>query len=474
MLELAGLPVVAHALRAFVAADGIETVDDGMQDPGRVLNTIRTDETRAVYVLRDLHRWFDPIVLRLLKTAAREIQAAPRSSARAIILLSPPGEIPPELSGATVIDWPIPTRPEMTAVLDAAMQQLPEEVAKLENGDREAAIDAAMGLTAEQAANCYAKSIVTSRSIDVLSVAGEKKRVIAREKVLNWTDPDPRGLDAVGGLDGLKDWLRTRRTAFSKEAREYGLPAPKGFLLVGVPGCGKSLTAKAVASAWGIPFLRLDLGALKSKWVGESEANIRKALSVAETVSPCVLWLDELEKSLGGATSGAADGGVSSDALGCVLQWMQDRTGSVFVVATANNVEQLPPELIRKGRFDEMFFIDLPNTEERRAVLAATLDQYKRDRNGIDLDALAETTETFSGAEIAALVPDAMFEAFGDGARPITTKDLLTAAQSVVPMAKTSKDRIDALRKWAKGRARLASISDTDATGTSGRRELDL
>jgi len=244
-------------------------------------------------------------------------------------------------------------------------------------------------------------------------------------------------------------------------------------LLVGVPGCGKSLSAKAIAAAWAMPLLRLDMGALKSKWVGESEGNIRKALKVAETVAPCILWLDEIEKALGGATQGAADGGVSSDALGAILQWMQDRAGSVFVVATANDVSKLPPELLRKGRFDEVFFVDLPSMNERSAILRAALAEYGRDTSSIDVDAVAAATVEFTGAELSALVPDAMFAAFADLARPITTDDLISAARATVPLARTASDKITTLRQWAIGRARPASLPET-APALKAARILDF
>jgi len=443
-------------------------------DPQAILNRIRDDKTRGLYVLRDLHRWFDPIVLRGLRSLARGLQSAPRNEARAIIVLTPSSEVPPELAGhVTVIDYPLPARQEIADILDSVIAALPDELrlTAAPNGTREAAIDAAVGLTAEEAANCYAKSLVTCRKIDPGQVASEKRRVIAREKVLTWYDPDPRGLDAVGGLDILKAWLASRRSAFGERARAYGLPAPKGCLLVGIPGCGKSLTAKAVATAWGMPLLRLDLGALKSKFVGESEGNIRKALAVAETVSPCILWLDEIEKALAGATGPQGDGGVSADALGAVLSWMQERQGSVFVVATANDVRNLPPELLRKGRFDELFFVDLPTEDERCAILSASLDQVKQPHQ-IGLTTVARATQNFTGAEIAAIVPDAMFAAFADGERGITTEDLVRAALAVVPLAETAKDKIEELRAWAKGRARYASkvVVETQRQG----RDLDI
>jgi AAA+ superfamily predicted ATPase len=440
------------------------------------LAKIRDDKTRMLYVLRDLPAWFDPQIVRMLRSLARSLEAAPRDEARAIVILTPRSEVPPELAGhVTVIDYPLPARPEIAEILDRALEGLPDDfraAATPTNGARDAAIDAAVGLTAVEASNCYARSLVTTKTIDPAQVSSEKRRVIAREKVLTWYDPEPRGLDAVGGLELLKEWLVARRAAFSQKARAFGLPEPKGILLAGVPGGGKSLTAKAVATAWGMPLLRLDLGALRSKYVGESEGNIRKALAVAETVAPCVLWLDEIEKALAGATGAQGDGGVSADALGAVLSWMQERQAPVFVVATANKVADLPPELLRKGRFDELFFVDLPTPNERKEILRASLAAFGRKVEGIDQDAVAKVTQEYTGAEIAAIVPEAMFVAFGDGERAITTKDLIDAAERVVPLSETAKDKLIELRKWAKGKARSASKPVSELPRKP--RELDL
>lgn len=442
------------------------------QDPSQALNYIQGNKVRRVYVMRDLHKWTDPVVLRTVRNAARALQSAPADEARSIIVLTPSSEIPLEWQGQVIaMDYPLPDRAEMGALLDDVISSLPEDARAnaAPNGTRDAAIDAAVGLSADEAANCYARSLVTSRRIDPVLVASEKRRVIARERVLTWHDPDPRGLDAIGGLDLLKGWLRERRAAFSPRARAFGLPSPKGVMLVGVPGGGKSLTAKAVAAAWGMPLLRLDMGALRSKYVGESEGNIRKALQVAETVSPCILWLDEIEKALAGASGPAGDGGVAADALGAVLSWMQDREGQVFVVATANDVRALPPELLRKGRFDELFFVDLPTTDERAAIVRVTLGARAE---GVDAMAIARATVGFTGAELAALVPDALFVAFNDGERALTTADVLSAAVRVVPLSKTASEKIENLRDWAKSKARFASAPETIAASSG--RALDL
>lgn len=465
----------------------------GSNDPGDMLQAIQQRATegreRCVWIMRDLPPWLAGSIgmttCRMLRNVTRMLPTVARDSAQAIIILSPDGNVPPELSNsATVIEWPLPDRDEIARILDASIDGLPEEIkAKAApNGTRDAAIDAAVGLSGEEAAACYARSLVQLRRIDPATVAQEKKRVVAREKVLEWYDPIPGGLDAVGGLDLLKGWLVSRRSAYSPAARAYGLPAPKGALLVGIPGCGKSLTAKAVATAWGVPLLKLDLNALKSKFVGESEGNLRRALRTIEAIGRCVVWIDELEKALAGATGGGADGGVSMDALGTVLNWMQERAGEAFVIATANDVTSLPPELMRKGRFDEIWWVDLPTYVERDQILKAALRSHGRqefaarqdaDADG-EWDEIAEATNRFTGSEIASLVPDAMFVAFADGAREITTADLVVAAKTVVPMSKTSAEKILKLREWSVGRARAATTPEILSVGTIAGRKIDF
>lgn len=478
--------------RTWDVAQGVASLDGTLQsigspDPSATLDAIRdraksTTAERGVWIMRDLPAWLagpaGVTTLRQLRNLARLLPGVPRENAQAIIVLSPSSDVPPELAGhATVIEWPLPDRAEVASVLDAALEALPDDMKKTAapNGTRDAAIDAAVGLSGEEAAACFARSLVQLRKIDPATIAKEKRRVIARERVLEWYDPIPGGLDSVGGLENLKTWLRERSTAYSPKARAYGLPAPKGALLVGIPGCGKSLTAKAIATAWGIPLLRLDLGALKSKFVGESEGNLRKAFRVIEAIGRCVVWIDEIEKALQGATSGSADGGVSSDALGAVLSWMQERSGEAFVIATANDVEGLPPELLRKGRFDEVWWVDLPTASERCSVVEAALRSHGRGSVlGINTKDVAAACDTFTGSEIAAIVPDALFAAFGNGGREITTDDLLLAAKTVVPLAKTAAEKIARLRSWASGRARSASKTEAERAASKPRRELDI
>ncbi|HXJ61964.1 MAG TPA: AAA family ATPase [Verrucomicrobiae bacterium] len=456
-------------------------------DPGDMLRVIgeraQRGGERGVWILRDLAPWLSGSIglttCRQLRNLARILPTIARDNAQAVIVLSTSADVPPELANhATVIEWPMPDREEIAAILDAAINALPDTMKETAapNGTRDAAIDAAIGLSGEEAAACYARSLVQHRAIVPATVAKEKKRVIARERVLEWYDPLLGGLDAVGGLDVLKGWLASRRQAYSAKARAYGLPAPRGAMLVGIPGCGKSLTAKAIATAWGVPLLRLDLGSLKSKFVGESEGNLRRALRVVEAIGRCVVWLDEIEKALAGATQGAADGGVSSDALGTILSWMQERAGEAFVIATANDVTSLPPELMRKGRFDEIWFVDLPTYQERADIAIAALKANGRgDNRTIDLPAIANATAGFTGSEIAALVPDAMYTAFADGGRDIITSDMLMAAATVVPLSKTSAEKIATLRSWAEGRARRATTAEAAiAGGTIAARSIDL
>jgi hypothetical protein len=457
-------------------------------DPDSALDEIKARAVnsrpgeRCVWIMRDLAPWLSGpggmATQRRVRNLARMLPGVVLDRAQAIVILSAGGDVPAELAGhATVIDWPLPDREEIADILDAAVASLPDEMQKTAcpNGNRDAAIDAAVGLSGEEAAACYARSLVQLRKIDPATVSNEKRRVIARERVLEWHDPLPGGLDVVGGLENLKAWLVDRAKAYKPAARAYGLPAPKGIVIVGVSGCGKTLTSKAVASAWGIPLLRLDMGALKSKFVGESEGNLRKALKVIEAIGRCVVWIDEIEKAMQGATSGSADGGVAADALGTVLSWMQERQGEAFVIATANDVSALPPELLRKGRFDELFFVDLPNETERASVLHAALRQHGRDPDALKLRHadLVRATEGFTGSEIASLVPDAMFAAFGDDGREINSADLIAVATLVVPLSKTADKKIAELRAWSTGRARPAS-KEAAAPTTRAARVLDV
>ena len=255
-------------------------------------------------------------------------------------------------------------------------------------------------------------------------------------------------------LDTLKEWLRLRERTFSAAARDFGLPPPKGVALIGLPGTGKSLTAKAIGALWGVPLLRLDVGAIYSSYMGESERRARHALQLAEAIAPCVVWIDEMEKGL---AHGGNDTGTSTRVMGTLLTWMAEKTSPCFVVATANDVSALPPELLRRGRFDEIFFLDLPSRQEREEILGVHIRRSGRDMAGFDLTAVADRTEGFVGAELAQVVHDALLSAF-DAGRELTTPDLVAAAGRVVPLSVAQRERVGALRSWlAEGRAQPAS-----------------
>lgn len=476
--------------------DGQTTKDPDGKDYGvaeasfdTMLNAIRvratSGKTPDLWIMRDAPVWLQPPIgitaMRQLRNLARLLPTIPTSSAQAIVILTPSGTIPDELTNhVTVIDWPLPDREEISdalkAVLTSGLKTEESRAAAAPNGVYDAAVDAAVGLTQEEAKSCYCKSLVQHKGkIVPATVNAEKKRVITRAGVLEWIDPIPGGLNAVGGLDNLKTWLVTRAKAFSAAARAYGLPASKGCLLGGVPGCGKSLTAKAIAAAWGIPLLRMDMGALKSKFVGDSEGNLRKALRVVDAVGRSVLWIDEIEKALAGAVDGAADGGVSMDALGTILTWMEEKTSDTFVIATANDVSKLPSELLR--RFDKIWFIDLPNEEERASVLSAALRFHKRDKLKIDAAAIAAVTDRFTGSEVARLVTDALFVGFADGERDITTEDLLALAVKVDPVFKNQSERLTKIQQWGTQNATQATPTVMKAKVTAqkgGGRLLDL
>ena len=263
--------------------------------------------------------------------------------------------------------------------------------------------------------------------------------------------------DDVGGLGVLKEWLRLRERAFTQEARDYGLPAPKGIALIGIPGTGKSLTAKMIGGLWRLPLLRLDVGSLFGSLVGESEERARRALRLAETVAPCIVWIDEMEKAL---AHGGLDSGTSTRVFGTILTWMQEKTAPCFVVATANDISALPPELLRKGRFDEIFFLDLPTLEERKEILAVNLRKRKRLPQDFDLEQLAQESGGYVGAEIEQAIIDAMYLAFNEH-REFITKDIAVALKRQVPLSVSQRETIGALRNWLReGRAQSGSFQE--------------
>ncbi|GAB4320516.1 MAG: AAA family ATPase [Candidatus Sumerlaeia bacterium] len=430
------------------------------RDPILALTHIMAAQEGALFVLKDFHFYMkDSVVVRHL----RDLAQALRHRYVSVIILSPTSEIPPELEkDLTILDFPLPGYSVLNELLDniaADLHDNPRFRLDASTETREKLIEAARGLTLNEAENVFAKTLILAGKLtaeEIPLIYSEKKQIIRKSGLLEYIEAEER-MEQVGGLHTLKDWLRKRRLAFSEKAREFGLPNPKGALFIGVQGCGKSLCAKAVASLWRMPLLRLDMGRMFSSFVGASEANIRRAISVAESLAPVILWVDEIEKGLAGVgESGSLDSGTTARVFGTLITWMQEKKEPVFVIGTANNVNILPPEVLRKGRFDEIFFIDLPTVSERAEIFSIHLARRRRDPARFDIARLAAETDGFSGSEIESSVVSALFDAFEAG-RDIATEHIISAVKQTFPLSILMKEQIARLRDWAKGRARPAS-----------------
>jgi SpoVK/Ycf46/Vps4 family AAA+-type ATPase len=347
---------------------------------------------------------------------------------------------------------------------------------KLDPGVKEEIIHALLGLTLSEAENVLAKTLVRHRGLGLTSVdviLTEKKQIIRKSGLLEYYDAQ-EGMDSVGGLDALKAWLNKRAVGFTERARECGLPAPRGVLLLGVQGCGKSLVAKAVSQLWHLPLLRFDVGRVFGSLVGSSESNVRRAIQVAESIAPSVLWVDEIDKAFRASReSSASDGGTSARVFGTFLTWLSEKKSPVFVVATANDVSHLPPELLRKGRFDEIFFVDLPAPAERQEIFRVHLRKRNHDPGKFDLGLLAERSVGYSGAEIEESIISSLFDGFYEQ-KEISTESLVSSLRETVPLSKTMSEDVERLRRWADGRAREATSPEASAEGGTGQRKLEL
>jgi hypothetical protein len=435
-------------------------VDAGKRDPIGLLSAILDDPEAGLWVICDFHPYLrDLNVVRRL----REVAFALAASSKTVILLGPVLNIPPELQKeVTVIDFALPSAAQLAAQIDqiatSAARQGRVQV-ELDRRQRERLVLACLGLTENEADNAISKAIILGRGrLDggaVGVVTAEKQQIIRKSGLLEFFDHSEE-MGSVGGLKVLKEWLRKRVRAFNEEARAFGLPEPKGILLVGVQGCGKSLVAKAVANLWRLPLLRLDVGRLFASLVGSSEENLRNAIKVAESIAPVVLWVDEIEKGFAGVGYGAGDAGTSARVFGSFITWLQEKQTPVFVIATANAVNRLPPELVRKGRFDEIFFVDLPNGAERAEIWRIHLTKRNRDPNQFDLHTLAMASDGLSGAEIEQAVIAGLYEAFDKG-KPLTMDDLLEVLAETIPLSRMMDEEISELRGWAAQRARPAS-----------------
>jgi hypothetical protein len=427
-------------------------------DPGKLLAHLAAADQPGLYLLADFHPWLtDPIVARTF----RESTTAFRNPDRALVISGHGVELPAEIADAAV-PWKLslPDAPAIRAELSRTVRELHQELGidvRLSAGDADALSRNLSGLTLDEVRRSLRRAALDDRSLDpndFETLMEAKKEAIARAGVLEWY-PASSGSESVGGMQALRSWLDKRRGAFREAARAYGLEPPRGLLLVGVQGCGKSLLARSVAHSWSLPLVRLDPAALYDKYVGETEKNLRRALDTVDAMAPVVLWIDEIEKGL--ASGGPdADGGVSRRLLGTFLTWFQERPPGVFVVATSNDVTALPPELLRKGRFDEIFFVDLPSQEERAQILGLHLASRRRDPDLFDLELLAGMSEGFSGAELEQAIVAALYTAFSED-RELDTDTLRAEIDRAVPLSVTMAEKITALREWARGRTVPAS-----------------
>ncbi len=416
----------------------------------------------GIYIFKDLHPFFESGASAATTRKLRDAIASFKGTEKIIILMSPVQRVPIELEKEVVaLDYALPTLQELNQVLDRQLEKIKNR--RISTEVREKLLKATLGLTKDEAEKVYRKAYVKAKRLtedEVEVVLSEKKQLIRRNGILDYIEEDET-IDSIGGLEELKYWLKQRANAFTEKAREYGLPQPKGMLILGVPGCGKSLTAKTTARLWGLPLLRLDMGRVyDGSTVGRSEANLRNALKTAESISPAILFIDELDKAFAGSSGSAdSDGGTSSRIFGSFLTWMQEKTSPVFVMATANRVERLPGEFLRKGRFDEIFFVDLPNKEERQDIFKIHLTKRRSDISRFDIEQLAKVSEGFSGAEIEQAIIAAMYEAFAQDEREFTQLDIIAAIKATLPLSRTMTEQVTALRDWARQRARPASAS---------------
>jgi AAA+ superfamily predicted ATPase len=448
-------------------------------DPIAALDAVLDHVEPAIFLFKDFHPFMEEnrsnlAIIRRLRDVAFRL----RDTYKTIVVVAPVLRMAPELSkDVTVLELGLPTIKDFGRLLDRIVEDVKDKPGVQINLDpegRDRLLRAAQGLTIKEAENVFAKTLVMDGRLDaddVTVVFSEKQQIIKKSGLLEYYDAQ-EDISHVAGLDNLKQWLFKRGLAFGDRAKEFGLPAPRGVLLLGMQGCGKSLCAKAVSSMWHLPLLRFDVGRMFGSLVGSSEENVRRAIQTAESVAPAILWIDEIDKAFAGALSSAgSDGGTASRVFGTLLTWLSEKRSSVFVIATANDVSALPPELLRKGRLDEIFYIDLPTEPERRDVFRIHLARRGRDPKQFDLARLAHLSDGFSGAEIEESIISALFDAFSGGGN-LDTETIEAAITATVPLSKTMSEELNRLRGWAQGRTRPAS--GPAAAATELRRKIEL
>jgi hypothetical protein len=444
-----------------IVLPAVRDIDD-TQDLAAACAAIRDkNEENSVYIFRDVHTWpfdRDPILVRQF----RDLLAWAPTKGSTVVIIG--AQINPHQTFEkmmTVMEFSLPTRDDLGRIAAGIAKSAEKDIPVTDE-----ILRALSGLSTTEAENALSLSFVECGAFSPNIIYREKVQAVRKTGLLEIIEPDPRGLAAIGGLDVAKDWIQKRKLAYSPEAEAFGLPAPKGVMCVGVPGTGKSLLAKVIGTILGVPTLKMDLGAMQNSLVGASEQRMRDTLALADAISPCVVWIDEIDKGLAGSGgSGDGDSGVTRRLFGTLITWMQEHKSQVFVIATANQVQGLPPELLRKGRFDEIFALDLPTEEEREQIFKIQLEKRGRKFGLSDMmRSLVLATEKFTGSEIENVVVEAMFTAFYRGkGSDVTVEDLVQAARATVPLAVTAKEQIDGIRNWAHKRARFASTQKAEA-----------
>src|SRR5215469_5031346 len=437
------------------------------REPAQMLANLEALSVEAAFILKDLHRHMDdPVVVRRLRDVGQKFA----TNRRTVILTAPKISIPPELASLVeFLELPLPDRQRLRQIIDEVLVRISKTHTlqrRLEAAGLDAMAENLRGLTEEEAERTISQALVARYALCpeiVTDVLDAKKDLLKRSEMLDFVEAS-NALADVGGLDNLKRFLAQRRGSWEAQARDFGLDPPRGVIILGVQGCGKSMCARAIAGEWKLPLVKFDTAAVYDKYIGETEKRIQKVFQVAEGLAPCVLWIDELEKVFAGSgpDSASADAGVSSRLLASFLSWMQDRKAPVFVAATCNNVTVLPPELIRKGRFDELFFVDLPNQAERQQILSIQAAKRKRNAAGFDVREVAAAARAYPGAELEALVQTALYAAYSQK-QQLTTQHLLAAIQATVPLSTTRAEETEALREWAEKRAVPASLPEARA-----------
>ncbi|MGO9088737.1 MAG: AAA family ATPase [Candidatus Sulfotelmatobacter sp.] len=464
---------LARAMMSSLGADAATAAGGGSiyntREPVQALANMESMTVEAVFILKDFHRHMeDPVVVRRLRDVGQKFS----NNRRTVVITAPEITVPAEL--ATLVEYfdlPLPDPDRLHEIVHETFSRLSKSYTlklQLDAAGVDAMAANLRGLSEEEAERAVSQALVTRYALcpeTITDVLEAKKQLLRHSGMLEFIEASDN-MASVGGLENLKHWLGQRRGAWEDSAREFGLEPPRGMIILGVQGCGKSLCARSVAGEWKLPLVKFDTSAVYDKYIGETEKRIRKVFQVAEGLAPCVLWIDELEKVFAGSgpDSASADAGVSSRLLASFLSWMQDRKAAVFVAATCNNVTVLPPELIRKGRFDELFFVDLPNQAERKQIFSIQLAKRKRKAAEFDLEKAATAAKGYSGAEIDAAVQGALYAAYSEK-KPLTTQSLVDALGQTVPLSTTRAEEIAALREWARTRA-VPATARSDSPGS--------